>query len=579
MKNSGSRLLITDTTLRDAHQSLIATRMRTEDMLSLTRSIDKAGFFSVEAWGGATFDSCIRFLNEDPWERLTLLKEELKKTPIQMLLRGQNLVGYRHYSDDVVDKFVDLSYKNGVDIFRVFDALNDVRNMDRSMKRVKETGAHLQATISYTISPVHSVKGFVEMARDLYSYDCDSICIKDMAGLISPGDARDLICGIKDEMDVLVDLHCHCTSGLAPMSYQAAIEAGVDILDTAMSPFAMGTSQPPTESCVASVSGTSRDTGIDMLALREIRNECNKLRSKYGGLFMPVAERIDSDVLIYQLPGGMITNLVSQLQQQDALDRLLEVIEEIPKVRKDLGYPPLVTPTSQIVGTQAVLNVLLGERYKTITGEVTEYVKGQYGRSPAAISDEIRKKIIGDEPVITCRPADLIESTYEKMEAEARAAGLIKKDEDILTYILFPAIAPSFLKGERAAEKIPVKSLIPESESGKASLLIPEVMQVEVDGEAFTVRILSTGEIGSVESRVHAPPAEVEGGIKSHMQGMVLEFKVATGDKVKEGDTLLILEAMKMENPISSPIDGTVGELFVQAGDTVQNGDVLLVVQ
>ncbi|HPP79225.1 pyruvate carboxylase subunit B, partial [Methanospirillum sp.] len=372
------RLLITDTTLRDAHQSLIATRMRTEDMIPLTRSIDKAGFFSVEAWGGATFDSCIRFLNEDPWERLRSLKAELKSTPIQMLLRGQNLVGYRHYSDDVVDRFIDLSHKNGVDIFRVFDALNDIRNMERPMARVKETGAHLQGTISYTTSPVHSVRGFVDLARELYAHDCDSICIKDMAGLIMPSVAKELITGIKDEMDVLVDLHSHCTSGIAPMAYDAAIEAGVDILDTAMSPFALGTSQPSTESIVASVQGTPRDTGIDLLTLRQIRNECLKIRKKYEGLFTPVAERVDSDVLIYQLPGGMITNLISQLQEQDALDKLEAVFDEIPRVREDLGYPPLVTPTSQIVGTQAVFNVLTGGRYKTISNEVRDYVKGQY---------------------------------------------------------------------------------------------------------------------------------------------------------------------------------------------------------
>jgi len=545
-------------------------------MIPLTRSIDKAGFFSVEAWGGATFDSCIRFLNEDPWERLQKLKAELKHTPIQMLLRGQNLVGYRHYSDDVVDRFVDLAHKNGVDIFRVFDALNDIRNMERPMTRVKETGAHLQGTISYTTSPVHSVRGFVDLARELYARDCDSICIKDMAGLIMPAVAKELITGIKDEMDVLVDLHSHCTSGIAPMSYDAAIEAGVDILDTAMSPFALGTSQPPTESIVASVQGTARDTGINLMDLRAIRNECLKIRKKYEGLFTPVAERVDSDVLIYQLPGGMITNLVSQLQDQDALDKMEAVLDEIPRVRQDLGYPPLVTPTSQIVGTQAVFNVLTGGRYKTISNEVKDYVKGQYGRSPGPISDEIRTIIIGDEEVITVRPADLLAPMYEKMKAEATGAGLIKKEEDVLTYILYPAIAPSFLKGERKAEPIP--SAVQKKET---SLSMPSSMQVEVDGETFTVRILAIGDqpVEGKQKAAEPPKSDIPGGVKSNMQGMVLKIMVGRGDKVKAGDTLVVLEAMKMENPISSPRDGVVKEIFVDAGDTVLAGDVLLVVE
>jgi pyruvate carboxylase subunit B len=545
-------------------------------MIPLTRSIDKAGFFSVEAWGGATFDSCIRFLNEDPWERLQKLKAELKHTPIQMLLRGQNLVGYRHYSDDVVDRFVDLAHKNGVDIFRVFDALNDIRNMERPMTRVKETGAHLQGTISYTTSPVHSVRGFVDLARELYARDCDSICIKDMAGLIMPAVAKELIMGIKDEMDVLVNLHSHCTSGIAPMSYSAAIDAGVDILDTAMSPFALGTSQPPTESVVASVQGTARDTGINLMDLRVIRNECLKIRNKYEGLFTPIAERVDSDVLIYQLPGGMITNLVSQLQDQDALDKMEAVLDEIPRVRQDLGYPPLVTPTSQIVGTQAVFNVLTGGRYKTISNEVKDYVKGQYGRSPGPISDEIRTIIIGDEEVITVRPADLLAPMYEKMKAEATGAGLIKKEEDVLTYILYPAIAPSFLKGERKAEPIP--SAVQKKET---SLSMPSSMQVEVDGETFTVRILAIGDqpVEGKQKAAEPPKSDIPGGVKSNMQGMVLKIMVGRGDKVKAGDTLVVLEAMKMENPISSPRDGVVKEIFVDAGDTVLAGDVLLVVE
>ncbi|MDD4567108.1 2-oxoglutarate carboxylase large subunit [Methanoculleus chikugoensis] len=574
-------LNITDTTLRDAHQSLIATRLRTEDMLSLARAIDEVGFFSVEAWGGATFDSCIRFLNDDPWERLRVLKAELERTPIQMLLRGQNLVGYRHYPDDVVEKFVEASARNGVDIFRVFDALNDIRNMKKAMAEVKNVGAHLQGAISYTTSPVHSVATFVDMAEELYSLGCDSICIKDMAGLIMPHDARDLITGIKKKADVKVCLHSHCTSGVAPLSYQAAIDAGVDILDTAMSPFALGTSQPPTESVVASVAGTARDTGIDLLPLRKVRNVCLDLREKYDSLCDAITGRVDSDVLIYQLPGGMISNLVSQLKEQDALDRLDEVFHEVPRVREDLGYPPLVTPTSQIVGTQAVFNVLMnGERYRNVTNEVKDYVLGLYGRPPAPISPEIRKMIIGNELPITVRPADQLAPIYEQMKKEATEQGLVNREEDVLTYILYPSIAPSFLRGERQPEAIPEKAAA--APAGVAE--IPRSMEVEVDGEIFSVRIV-TVEGGSVTapsaaaSSARAPRGDVAGGVKSNMQGMVLKLMVERGGAVRKGDTLIVLEAMKMENPIPSPRDGTVSEIFVDAGDVVQNGDVLMVIE
>jgi pyruvate carboxylase subunit B len=571
-------LLITDTTLRDAHQSLIATRLKTEDMISLARAIDGVGFFSVEAWGGATFDSAIRFLAEDPWERVRVLKTELHHTPIQMLLRGQNLVGYRHYPDDVVDKFVEMAYKDGVEIFRVFDALNDIRNMEESMRMVKNVGGHLQGSICYTTSPVNTIKGFIDMTRELYSLDCDSICIKDMAGLIMPEAARELITGIKDEMDIAVDLHSHSTSGIASMSYQAAIEAGVDILDTAMSPFALGTSQPPTESVVASLIGTPRDTGIDLLALRQVRDIVLKLRDKYGGILSPISERVDSDVLVYQLPGGMISNLVSQLQEQDAMDRHMAVLEEVPLVRKDLGYPPLVTPTSQIVGTQAVMNVLLGgERYRNVTNEVRDYVRGLYGKPPAPISDEIRHKIIGDEPVITVRPADLLEPAYEKMKEQAIADGLVKKEEDILTYILYPAIAPSFLRGERKPEELPSRQ-----KNSAAPADIPHSMEVEVDGEVFNVRILSvagSAVAGPSTAVQKIPRGDIQGGVKSNMQGMVLEIAVSRGSEVEKGDLLVVLEAMKMENPIHSPFEGKVADIYVNTGDVVRTGDVLLVVE
>ena len=578
-------LNITDTTLRDAHQSLIATRLRTEDMLPLASAIDGVGFFSVEAWGGATFDTCIRFLDDDPWERLRALKAELKRTPIQMLLRGQNLVGYRHYPDDVVEKFVEAAARNGVDIFRVFDALNDIRNMRKAMEEVRNVGAHLQGAISYTTSPVHSVEGFIGMAEELYSLGCDSICIKDMAGLIMPHDARDLITGIKRVADVKVCLHSHCTSGVAPMSYQTAIDAGVDILDTAMSPFALGTSQPPTESIIASVAGTSRDTGIDLFKLRKVRNICREIREKYEPLLNPISERVDSDVLIYQLPGGMISNLVSQLMEQDALDRLEEVLREIPRVREDLGYPPLVTPTSQIVGTQAVFNVLMGgERYQNVTREVKDYVRGLYGRPPAPIRPEIRRRIIGDEEPITVRPADLLEPIYEKMKKEAMEPGLVSKEEDVLTYILYPNIAPSFLRGERQPEVIPDKVT---QVAPMGVVEIPHSMEVEVDGEIFSVRIL-TVDGGAVEPQAAgteqpvrgAPPrGDLPGAVKSNMQGMVLKVMVERGSTVQKGDTLIVLEAMKMENPIPSPRDGRVTEIFVDVGDVVQNGDVLMVIE
>ena len=572
------KVRITDTTLRDAHQSLMATRLRTEDMIPLARELDTCGFFSLEAWGGATFDTCIRFLNDDPWDRLRALKTELRHTPIQMLLRGQNLVGYRHYPDDVVDKFVSAAYRNGVEIFRVFDALNDIRNMTRSMKQVKNVGGHLQGTICYTTSPVHNTGTFIEMARDLYTRDCDSICIKDMAGLIMPHAARDLIIGIKKAVDVKVCLHSHCTSGIAPLSYHAAVGAGVDILDTAMSPFSMGTSQPPTESVVASLTGTPGDTGIDLIRLRAVRNTCMQIREKYAGLINPISERVDSDVLIYQLPGGMISNLVSQLQEQDALNRMDDVLAEIPRVREELGYPPLVTPTSQIVGTQAVLNVLAGgERYRNVTQEVREYIHGFYGKSPAPVNEDIRRQIIGNDSVITVRPADLLGPAYEKMNAEAVNAGLIKKEEDVLTYILYPAIAPAFLKGEKKPEDLPKKQQQPAPSGG-----IPDRMEVEVDGEVFSIRIVSVGGNSVAVAAItpqKIPRGDVAGGIKSNMQGMVLKLMVSRSAAVKKGDTLLVLEAMKMENPIHSPVDGNVTEIFVDNGDTVRNGDVLMVVQ
>lgn len=576
-----TKLKITDTTLRDAHQSLAATRMRTADMIPLAREMDKAGFWSVEAWGGATFDTCIRYLNDDPWDRLRKLKEIFVKTPIQMLLRGQNLVGYRHYPDDVVDAFVEAAAKNGVGIFRIFDALNDIRNMERSMKAVLDNGCHLQGTISYTTSPVHSISKFADFAEELYSHGCNSICIKDMAGLIMPETARELIATIKKRVDIPIDLHTHSTSGIAPMSYQAAIEAGVDILDTALSPFAGGTSQPATESIVASLAGTKRDTGISLTTLRAAKNEAVKIRGKYDTLINPISVRIDSDVLVYQLPGGMISNLVSQLKEQNALDKFDAVLEELPKVRAELGYPPLVTPTSQIVGTQSVLNVLTGRRYGTVTNEVRDYLKGLYGKSPKEMDAKFVKSIIGDEKRITCRPADTLEPIYEKMKADATAQGLVRKEEDVLTYILYPAIAPAFLKGEAKPEAIPNPATTVAT-PGDIDYDIPRSMEVEVDGEVYAVRILSVEGEAVLDEEDQKPVrarGDVEGGVKSSIQGMVLDIKVQAGQKVSAGDTLLVIEAMKMENPVVSPRDGTVTEIFVESGAVVANGDVLVVVK
>lgn len=568
-----SKVRITETALRDAHQSLLATRMRTRDMVPIAEEMDKIGFHSVEAWGGATFDTCIRYLNEDPWERLRNLKSEFTRTPIQMLLRGQNLVGYKHYPDDIVTKFVEKSYENGVDIFRVFDALNDIRNMEQTIKVAKAQGAHVQGTISYTISPVHTLDDFVDLAKELEALECDSVAIKDMAGLINPATAYELVSRLKEETDLLVNLHCHCTSGMTPISYYAACEAGVDILDTAISPLAWGTSQPPTESMIAALQGTPYDTGLDLTALNDIKKYFDQLREKYAALIDPIAERVDTDVLIYQIPGGMLSNLISQLKEQNALDRYSDVLEEMPRVRKDMGYPPLVTPTSQIVGIQAVMNVLSGERYKTVSNEVKEYMKGNYGKPPAKVNEEIASRIIGDEEVITCRPADLLEPEFDKYKSEGMEKGFVKNDEDALTYALYPAIAPAFLKGETSEEELATVSHVEDHEIG-----IPTQYNVEVDGESFEVKIMPTGFM-EVEETEKGPFTPVEGGIYSTMQGMVIKLTVNVGDRVTEGSTIAVIEAMKMENDIQSEIDGTVKEIFVEPGDAVSAGDIIMVIE
>ena len=569
-----AKVRFTETALRDAHQSLLATRMRTRDMIPIAEEMDKVGFFSVEAWGGATFDSCIRFLNEDPWERLRQLKSEFNHTPIQMLLRGQNLVGYKHYPDDIVEKFVEKSYENGVDVFRIFDALNDIRNMEKAIKVAKKQGAHVQGTISYTISPVHSLDDFVDLAKNLEALDCDSVAIKDMAGLITPTAAYELVSKLKEETDLLVDLHCHCTSGMTPISYYAACQAGVDILDTAISPLAWGTSQPPTESMVAALQGTEFDTGLDLKLLNHIKKYFMDIKEKYMGILDPISESIDTDVLLYQIPGGMLSNLISQLKEQNALDRYNDVLEEMPRVRKDMGYPPLVTPTSQIVGIQSVMNVLGGERYKNASNEVKEYMKGMYGKPPAPVDPEISKMIIGDEEVITCRPADLLEPEFDKYKTEGEKEGFVKSDEDVLTYALYPApnAGPRFLKGEAVEEELKVPHSIEDDGIG-----IPTEYSVEVDGDLFDVKIIPTGfmEIGAGSEK---PQEAIPGALPSPINGSVIKLSVNVGDKVTAGSTVCVIEAMKMENDIQAETDGVVEEIMIGPGDAVTIGDTLMVI-
>ena len=441
---------ITETVLRDAHQSLIATRMTTDEILPIVEKLDKVGYNSLEAWGGATFDACLRFLNEDPWERLRKIKDKAKNTPLQMLFRGQNILGYKHYADDVVDYFVKKSVDNGIDIIRIFDALNDVRNLKAAIKSANEAKAHVQATLSYTISPVHNNESFANLAKQLEEMGADSICIKDMAGLLLPYTAYDLVKSIKEKVKIPIQLHTHYTSGVASMTYMKAIEAGVDVIDCAMSPMSMGTSQPATESMVAALQGTEYDTGYDLELLTEIADYFRPLREKYldSGLMSTKVMGVDVNTLLYQVPGGMLSNLVSQLKQQGKEDKLMEVLKEVPRVREDLGYPPLVTPSSQIVGTQAVLNVLTGERYKMVSKETKGIVRGEYGQTPVPISDEMVKKIIGDEERITCRPADKIEPELEKLRGEIKE--FIEQDEDVLSYALFGPVAVKFFEWRRA---------------------------------------------------------------------------------------------------------------------------------
>jgi pyruvate carboxylase subunit B len=547
-------IAITDTTLRDAHQSLVATRMRTADMLPIAEKLDRVGFFSLEAWGGATFDSCIRYLNEDPWDRLQELRRKVKNTRLQMLLRGQNLVGYRHYADDVVREFVRLAVKNGVDVFRIFDALNDIRNMRMAIEVAKEYRAHVQGTVCYTTSPVHSVEDFAALAVELERLGCDSICIKDMAGLISPKAAGDLVQAIKARVKIPLNLHSHCSSGMAPLSYYAAALAGVDILDTAFSAFSWGTSQPPTEGTVAALKDTPYDTGLDLELLYEIGEDVAAMSDRYRSLCSPETLRPNISVLVHQIPGGMLSNLVSQLKGQNALDRLGEVLNEVPRVRADLGYPPLVTPTSQIVGTQAVLNVLSGAQYSTVTREVKSYFLGQYGRPQGKLNEEVKKRVIGGEQPVEVRPADMIPPELEKMRDEANKEGILRREEDLITYALYPQIAVKFLRGEVREEHLPVAAGVAGADRAA------QAKDTAVRPAAEPARRAGVG----------------ESAVVSPMPGVIIDVKVKVGDVVSAGDVVAILEAMKMENEIRSSHAGVVKQIMLREGDLAKTGTAIM---
>ena len=440
------KLKITETALRDGHQSLIATRLKTEEILPILEKMDKVGYYSMEVWGGATFDACLRFLNEDPWERLREIRKKVKNTKLQMLLRGQNLLGYKHYPDDIVEKFIEKSVENGIDIIRIFDALNDVRNLETAIKATKRAGAHCQCAISYTTSKVHTIEYYIDLMREMESTGADSICIKDMAGILTPDAAYELISRVKKEINIPIELHNHCTSGIASMTYMRAVEAGVDIIDTAISPFSEGTSQPATEALAIAFKDSDRSPGLNLQVLNEVAEYFRPIRQKYldSGILNPKVMETEPKALIYQVPGGMLSNLLSQLKAQNAADKYEKVLKEIPKVREDLGYPPLVTPLSQMVGTQAVFNILAGERYKIVPKEIKDYVKGLYGKSPAPIDEEIRNKIIGNEEVVMVRPADLLMPGFEKAKEEI--GDLAKSDEDVLSYALFTQVALKFLE-------------------------------------------------------------------------------------------------------------------------------------
>ncbi|MGM3423189.1 sodium-extruding oxaloacetate decarboxylase subunit alpha [Pseudomonas benzopyrenica] len=595
---------ITDTILRDAHQSLLATRMRTEDMLPICAKLDQVGYWSLEVWGGATFDACVRFLKEDPWERLRQLRQALPNTRLQMLLRGQNLLGYRHYSDDVVEAFVERAAANGIDVFRIFDAMNDVRNLETAIRAVKASGKHAQGTLCYTTSPVHTVSAFVDQARRMADLGVDSIAIKDMAGLLTPYATGELVKALKEALTLDVVVHSHDTAGVAAMCQLKAVENGADRIDTAISSMAWGTSHPGTESMVAALRDTPYDTGLDLELLQEIGLYFHAVRKKYHQ-FESEFTGVDTRVQVNQVPGGMISNLANQLREQGALNRMNEVLEEIPRVRKDLGYPPLVTPTSQIVGTQAFFNVLAGERYKTITNEVKLYLQGRYGKAPGAICEQLRKQAIGQEEVIEGRPADLLSPELARLRAEI--GDLAKCEEDVMTFAMFPDIGRKFLE-ERAAGTLVPEALLPmPSTDGVAAVGgqgVPTAFSVDVHGETYQVDITGIGlksegkrhfylSIDGVPEEVvfeasgdfvaeggqRRRQAERPGDVSTTMPGNIVEVLVKEGDQVKAGQGVLVTEAMKMETEIQAPIAGTVTAVRVAKGDRVNPGEVLIEIE
>ena len=609
-----SKIHVTELVLRDGHQCMIATRLRTEDMLPICSKLDSIGFWSLEAWGGATFDACVRFLKEDPWERLSKLRKALPNSRIQMLLRGQNLLGYRHYSDDVVRAFVQKSADNGVDVFRIFDAMNDMRNLKTSIEAVKKAGKHAEGTLSYTTSPVHDIAYFVELAKELQAFGCDTIAIKDMASLLTPQATADLVKALGAAVNLPIHLHSHATSGLASMNLLRGVENGATIIDTCNSAFSEGASHPTTESMIAALKGTEFDTGLDIGAVQEVSAYLRDVRKKYWQ-YESEYTGVDTRVLVNQVPGGMISNLSNQLKEQGALDRMNEVLDEIPRVREDLGFPPLVTPTSQIVGTQAVLNVLTGSRYKSVTNEVKNYFLGQYGKSPSQVNTEVRKLAIGDEAVITCRPADLLEPEMAKLQIEVER--LAHSEEDILTFAMFPDIAKTFLQERNAGSLKPEPLLPKEAASPSAARYAPNEFKLTLHGETFHIKLTGSGHEGEeqrpfyvsvdgvAEEVVVETLSEIEvyggkstgnkkkattkssgrprpshtGCVTTAMPGTIVAVKVKVGDKVKAGDGVLVIEAMKMENEIQASKTGVVVAIHVNKGDTVTPDESLLEIQ
>ncbi|MGR5066581.1 sodium-extruding oxaloacetate decarboxylase subunit alpha [Photobacterium sp. DNB22_13_2] len=587
-------LAITDVVLRDAHQSLFATRLRIEDMLPIAEKLDDVGYWSLETWGGATFDACIRYLGEDPWERLRLLKQAMPKTPMQMLLRGQNLLGYRHYADDVVEKFVERAHANGMDVFRIFDAMNDVRNFEKAVKATVDVGAHAQGTISYTTSPVHNLDTWTDLAKRLEDLGCHSICIKDMSGLLKPYEAEELVKRIKASCDVPLALHCHATTGLSTATAVKAVEAGLDILDTAISSMSQTYGHTPTETVIAMLEGTERDTNLDLQQLEPISSYFRQVRKKYAK-FEGSLKGVDARILLAQVPGGMLTNMESQLKEQGAADRFDEVLEEIPRVREDLGFIPLVTPTSQIVGTQAVLNVLTGERYKSISKETAGVLKGAYGAAPAPVNAELQARVLeGGEP-ITCRPADLIDAELDVLTtdllAKAKSDNIeLAQDQvdDVLTYALFPQVGLNFLKNRKNPEafepapgsepEVAVEQPAPATCTGTAV----EAYSVKVNGQVYNVEVGPSGDLTSVEpaastsAPVAAPKASNAEELPAPLAGNIFKINVQPGQQVSEGDVLVILEAMKMETEVRAARSGTVQDLHVKEGDSVAVGSPIL---